>query len=196
MRFIAGLLLGLGMILGGAWLLGMGPSWLLRSTLPLRFEEFIVTHADNHGLEPALLAAMINVESGFDPDAESSAGAIGLMQLTPSTGQGIADRTGGARWTVEDLHDPELNIRYGSWYIAHLLERFAGEEDPTLVALAAYNAGQGNVIEWIEAGGGTLELDGIPFPETRSYVVQVRDLTRRYREAFPDLAREPDAPPP
>ena len=99
---------------------------------------------------PHLVAAVIYQESKFDADAVSSSGAVGLMQLLPSTGQGIADRTGGDSWTPEDLHNPELNVRYGSWYLRHLLDKYEDEE----LALAAYNAGQANVDRWREEGLG------------------------------------------
>ena len=163
------------------------PAALLSGTPPLEYEDFIVAHAENYGLEPALIAAVINVESGFDPDAESEAGATGLMQLTRETGQGIADRTGGSRWTEEDLHDPELNIRYGAWYLAHLVEVFADQPDPTLAALAAYNGGQGNVRTWAKAAGGELRAEDIEFPETRAYVEDVLELEERYRDEYPSL---------
>ena len=122
--------------------------------------------ARNHDLDPALLAAVVYVESRFDPDVESPAGAIGLMQLLPDTAKGIALRTGGDRFVVADLRDPEINVRYGSWYLDHLRERYDG----TRFVLAAYHAGQGNVDRWREDG------TGIPFPETRSYVAEVMRL--------------------
>ena len=101
-------------------------------------------------------------------------GAVGLMQLLPETGQGIADRTGGNNWKPEDLHNPELNIRYGSWYLRHLLDKYGDEE----LALAAYNAGQANVDRWRKEGSG------IAFPETRHYVQRVRELKAIYARAY------------
>ena len=150
------------------------PRWYERVRYPLRYEELVKGHAANYGLEPQLVAAVIYQESKFDPNAESASGAVGLMQLLPSTGQGIADRTGGDAWTPEDLHDPELNIRYGSWYLRHLLDKYGDEE----LALAAYNAGQTNVDRWQEEGVG------IQFDETRHYVERVQKLKRTYAEAY------------
>ncbi|HWG57216.1 MAG TPA: lytic transglycosylase domain-containing protein, partial [Gaiellaceae bacterium] len=128
----------------GAYVLETEPRWYERVRYPLRYEHIIRAHAENYRLEPQLVAAVIYQESKFDPDAVSASGAVGLMQLLPSTGQGIADRTGGSAWTPDDLKNPELNIRYGSWYLRHLLDKY---EDEAL-ALAAYNAGQTNVDRW------------------------------------------------
>jgi soluble lytic murein transglycosylase len=152
------------------------PRWYERLRYPLRYEQIIRGHAANYGLDPQLLAAVIYQESKFEADAISESGAVGLMQLLPSTGQGIADRTGGSNWTPEDLEHPELNIRYGAWYLRHLLDKYGDEE----LALAAYNAGQTNVDRWRAEGVG------IQFPETRAYVERVQDLKRTYARAYPD----------
>ena len=150
------------------------PRWYERMRYPLRYEEIVVAHAENYGLQPQLVAAVIYQESKFDADAESSSGAVGLMQLLPSTGQGIADRTGGEEWTPADLLNPELNVRYGSWYLRHLLDKYGDET----LALAAYNAGQANVDRWQAEGGG------IQFPETRHYVQRVQELKQTYARAY------------
>jgi soluble lytic murein transglycosylase len=117
---------------------------------------------------------VIYQESKFDADARSSSGAVGLMQLLPETGQGIADRTGGSSWSPDDLLNPELNIRYGSWYLRHLLDKYDDER----LALAAYNAGQTNVDAWRERGVG------IQFDETRHYVERVAELKRIYADVY------------
>jgi soluble lytic murein transglycosylase len=150
------------------------PRWYERMRYPLRYEEIVVGHARNYGLEPQLVAAVIYQESKFEADAESASGAVGLMQLLPSTGQGIADRTGGESWTPHDLRSPELNVRYGCWYLRHLLQRYGSEE----LALAAYNAGQANVDRWRAQGGE------IGFPETRHYVERVQRLKATYARAY------------
>lgn len=131
-------------------------------------------HARNYRLDPALLAAVIYQESKFRPDVKSGSGAIGLMQLLPGTAKGIAVRTGGAKFVVADLYDPELNIRYGSWYLRHLLDKYHDER----TALAAYNAGQQNVDTWRKNG------EGIQFSETRAYVDSVERLKKIYRRAY------------
>ena len=158
------------------WVVSAEPEWYQRLRYPLRYETIVVAHARNYDLPPTLLAAVIYTESKFDADARSAAGAVGLMQLLPETAKGIAVRTGGDRFVVADLLDPELNVRYGSWYLRNLLDRY----DDVRTALAAYHAGQGNVDEWRRAGGG------IRFPETRSYVGRVLDAQRVYADAYAD----------
>jgi soluble lytic murein transglycosylase len=172
---IAALTLGVAAV--AAWVVKEEPDWYLRARYPLEYEPVIASHAQSRQLDPALLAAMVYVESRFDPNAESAAGALGLMQLLPETAEGIAARTGGDRFVVSDLRDPELNVRYGTWYLRLLLDRY-GRVD---LALAAYHAGQGNVDEWRRTG------DGIVFPETRRYVAEVTRVRRIYADAYPGL---------
>ena len=157
-----------------AYVVETEPRWYERLRYPLEYQQIVVGHADNYDLEPHLLAAVIYQESKFDADAVSESGAVGLMQLLPATAQGIADRTGGSGWHERDLVDPELNVRYGSWYLRHLLDKYENEE----LALAAYNAGQANVDRWREEGGG------IQFPETRHYVQRVQELKAIYERAY------------
>jgi soluble lytic murein transglycosylase len=156
------------------WTVSSEPEWYQRLRYPLRYEPIVLAHARNYDLSPTLLAAVIYTESKFDADARSAAGAIGLMQLLPETAKGIAIRTGGGRFVVSDLVDPEINVRYGSWYLRNLLNRY----DDVRTALAAYHAGQGNVDEWREKGVG------IQFPETRDYVDKVLDAQRVYADAY------------
>src|SRR5438093_6853681 len=136
------------------------PGWWERLWYPLSYQQIVRGHARNYDLDPALLAAVIYQESKFKADAKSSAGAIGLMQLLPDTAKGIAVHTGGSKFVVSDLYNPEINVRYGAWYLHHLMQKY-GDED---LALAAYNAGQQNVDRWRAQG------QGIQFSETRAYV--------------------------
>ncbi|MBM3676296.1 MAG: lytic transglycosylase domain-containing protein [Actinobacteria bacterium] len=152
------------------------PEFVDRIRYPLRYEAIVRAHAGNYGLDPELLAAVIYAESRFDPEAESAAGAIGLMQLLPDTARGIATRTGGKGFVVRDLFDPEINVRYGSWYLRSLLQKYDDER----LALAAYHAGQGNVDAWLGRG------IGVQFPETRAYVDTVLRAERVYRDTYPD----------
>ena len=131
-------------------------------------------HARNYDLDPAFLAAVIDEESKFRSDARSSAGAVGLMQLQPATAKGIALRTGGSKFVLSDLYDPEINVRYGAWYLHHLMLKYKDER----LALAAYNAGQRNVDDWRAAG------EDIQFAETRRYVDAVERLKAIYRRAY------------
>ena len=150
------------------------PRWYERMRYPLRYDQIVVGHAENYELEPQLVAAVIYQESKFDADAVSDSGAVGLMQLLPATAQGIADRTGGSGWHERDLLNPELNIRYGAWYLRHLLDKYDDEQ----LALAAYNAGQANVDRWRDAGVG------IQFAETRHYVERVQELKAMYARVY------------
>jgi soluble lytic murein transglycosylase len=150
------------------------PDFLQRIRYPLRYQQYVRAHARNYGIDPALLAAVIYQESKFDAHARSDSGAIGLMQLRPATAHGIALRTGGAAFRTSDLENPEINIRYGSWYLRHLFRKYGDER----LVLAAYNAGQGNVDRWRARG------EEIQFAETRAYVDRVEDLKRIYRDAW------------
>jgi peptidoglycan lytic transglycosylase len=150
------------------------PPWFERIRYPLRYGEYVRVHARENDLDPALLAAVIYQESKFDAGAESSSGAIGLMQLTPATANGIALRTGGSRFHTSDLLNPEINIRYGAWYLANLFRKYGDER----LVLAAYNAGQGNVDRWRAEGRQ------IAFAETRAYVDRVEHLKHVYRDAW------------
>ena len=150
------------------------PAWWARIWYPLRYEQIVRGHARNYHLDPALLAAVIDQESKFDADAKSSTGAIGLMQLQPATAEGIAVRTGGTRFRISDLYNPEINVRYGAWYLRHLMDKYRDER----TALAAYNAGQRNVDTWLR------KREGIQFAETRAYVDRVEHLERIYRKAY------------
>jgi soluble lytic murein transglycosylase len=150
------------------------PPWWARLWYPLRYASVVRGHAAHYHLNPALLAAVIEQESKFNADARSSAGAIGLMQLQPATAKGIAIRTGGSHFVLSDLTNPEINVRYGAWYLRHLLDKYGNER----TALAAYNAGQDNVDRWRRAH------EGVRFPETRAYVDRVERLKSIYRRAY------------
>jgi soluble lytic murein transglycosylase len=146
-------------------------------TLPLRHEDIIRQQAREKGIDAALIAAVIYSESKFS-DQTSSAGARGLMQITPATAKDIERHSGGTTFKLGDLSDPEINIRYGAFRLRELLDRYAGDE---VAALAAYNAGPGNVDRW---GGPDLTLNDIPFPETRAYVEEVLSKRTAYREKY------------
>jgi soluble lytic murein transglycosylase len=154
-------------------------------TLPLRHDDIIRQQAEDKDLDPALIAGVIFTESHF-VDQTSHAGAKGLMQLMPETAAYIAQKSGGTAFVQGDLATPQVNIAYGSWYLRHLLDKYDGR---VALALAAYNAGQGNVDAWLAEAGARGEqfraADHIPFPETRSYVRKVlearEDYSREYR---------------
>jgi len=125
-----------------------------------KYEEIISEAATHYGLDPDLISAIIQIESGWIPDARSSKGAIGLMQLMPETSSNLA---------VSNPFDPKANIRGGTKYLRQLIERFRGN---LVLALAAYNAGPGKVERY----------KGIPpYPETRRYVRKVLNQWQEYR---------------
>jgi soluble lytic murein transglycosylase len=146
-------------------------------TLPLRHEDIIRQQANEKGIEASLIAAVIYSESRFR-DQTSSAGARGLMQITPDTAMDIARRSEAQTFVLKDLGDPQINISYGTYHLRDLLELYGGNE---VAALAAYNAGPGNVDIW---GGSDLKLENIRFPETRAYVEDVLDKQGEYRKEY------------
>jgi soluble lytic murein transglycosylase len=158
------------------------PEWYWRLWHPLRYKEIVLGHAQHYHLDPALLAAVIYQESKFKAHARSDRGAVGLMQLLPGTAEGIAERTGGSQFRVSDLDDPEINVRYGAWYLRHLLDKYGSER----LALAAYNAGQANVDSW------RARHIPIQFDETRQFVDHVESLKRSYRHAYASLRQQND----
>jgi len=152
--------------------------------LPLRHDDIIRQQASDKGLDASLIAGVIYTESRFR-DQTSNAGAKGLMQLMPRTADYIAQKSGGTAFEQGDLATPQVNIAYGSWYLRYLLHKYAGRE---ILALAAYNAGEGKVDEWVAGASARGErfrvAQHIPFPETRRYVQQVLDARIRYRRTY------------
>jgi soluble lytic murein transglycosylase len=153
-------------------------------TLPLRHEDVIRQQAGDKGLDPALVAGVIYVESRFR-DQTSRAGAKGLMQIMPSTADYIARKSGGTAFVQGDLASPQINIAYGTWYLRYLLRHYEGS---TILALAAYNAGEGKVDGWWRDAAARGEdfrvASHIPFPETRDYVTRVLAARREYRREY------------
>jgi peptidoglycan lytic transglycosylase len=168
----------LGLVVGVLVASGVFDRALRELTLPLRHEDIIRQQAREKGVDPALIAAVIYSESRFR-DQTSSAGARGLMQITPAAASEIERLSGGTTFKLTDLSDPEINIRYGTFLLRELLVRYEGDK---VAALAAYNAGPANVDRW---GGTSLTLDEIPFEETRGYVAEVLEKQRAYRQAYP-----------
>jgi soluble lytic murein transglycosylase len=151
---------------------------------PLGGASMINRYAKERKLDPALLCAVILEESRFHSQAVSAAGARGLMQLMPPTGAKAARELKVPRFSGEQLFDPEMNVRLGSWYLAKMLEEFGGK---THLALAAYNAGPHMVRKWLAGSRSNSEdefVESIPYSETRNYVVRVMTSARIYRALY------------
>ncbi len=146
-------------------------------TLPLQHEDIIRQQAKEKGVDAALIAAVIDTESKFS-DAESSAGARGLMQITPEAAKDIARHSGATTFHTSDLSNPEINIKYGTYLLAERIKYYEGN---VVAALASYNAGPGPVEKW---GGSELTIEDIEFPETRAYVEDVLERQKQYREKY------------
>ncbi len=157
---------------------------------PIHYRAEIAEVAERYGLDPYMVAAVAKTESGYDPQAVSPAGAVGLMQLMPETADwitGLREWQGGGNL---DLTDPADSLELGACYLAYLMEAFDGASKP---ALAAYNAGQGAVAGWVEnvAGGApSFETADIPFDETRDFVERVEGYWKLYIRIYPEAFDE------
>ena len=150
---------------------------------PLKYSEFVEKYSELYNVPREIIYGVIKAESGFRSDAISdSAGAIGLMQIMPSTYEDIAERLLGEFAAVGLLYDPDTNIKYGTFYLRHLYDRFKSWE----LAYAAYNAGPSRVNAWL--GNPEYISDGeivyIPIEETRNYVQRVKKNREVYKRLY------------
>ncbi len=148
---------------------------------PLRYGGYIERYAEEYGLDKTLVAGVICAESGFDNTAHSGL-ARGLMQITDATADWVAERL-GIEYDYDMAEEPEINIKMGCYYLSYLIENYRSTE----TALAAYNAGMGNVTKWLadkscSADGKT--LDDIPYKETRQYVKRVKIFEKVYKKLY------------
>ena len=158
-----------------------GYYWLQLRLYPYDLKPMIEPQAQAYGLDPLFVAAVIRTESNFRAEARSSVGALGLMQIMPGTGEWVAKKND---WTYSDdlLLDRAYNIQLGCWYLNYLSGRFDG--DVTL-ALAAYNAGEGNVRKWVQQDSVGPAGEKIPFGETRNFVKKVLNAYEVYKRLYP-----------
>ena len=151
-------------------------------THPLKYEETIEQNADIRSVPKDLIFAVIKSESGFESDAVSKIGAVGLMQMTPDTFVWLCEKNSDPNNDPALLYNPEINIFYGTYYLDILYSEFGSWE----LALAAYNAGPTNVREWMK--NPEYFKDGIllhiPFKETREYVEKVMKARQKYNELY------------
>lgn len=153
-------------------------NWILKKIYKQDYSEYVYKYSKENEIDPMLIFAIIKAESNFNRNIKSSSGAIGLMQLMESTAVERANKIGEEVSVKEALYNPEKNIKIGTSYYAYLVKRY---NENTLLALAAYNAGIGNVDEWIKEGiikedGSNIE--NIPYKETNNYV---RKIMRDYK---------------
>ena len=155
---------------------------VLKSSLPLEYNSIVKKYAREYSVDEALIYAVIKTESDFNPKAVSSAGAMGLMQIVPGTFKWLYEKNGES-YKNEELFDPEINIKYGVFYLRFLLDMFSELE----TAIAAYNAGQGAVSDWLqnpEFSDDGIHLKYIPFSETRYYVKKVTAALELYKKLY------------
>ncbi len=168
----------------GVLLLRYGYKRYYSAVYPLQYTEEVTTASEEFGIEPSLIYAVIHTESSFQPQVTSSAGAKGLMQLTDNTLEWALGRAGEkGKYTAEDLYDPQVNIHYGVYVLTLLGEQFENTE----TILAAYNAGQGRVSEWLKDpaySADGVHLDAIPYSETADYVERVQSARELYQELY------------
>ena len=159
-------------------------NWFLKKLYKLDYGEYVYKYAEENDVDPYLIFAIIKAESNFSRNIESSSGAIGLMQLMEATAVEKANEIGEEVVVKEALFNPEINIKIGTSYYAYLIKHYKGNEN---LALAAYNAGMGNVDRWIEEG--TIKEDGsdlenIPYKETNNYVRKILRNYKIYKELY------------
>lgn len=153
---------------------------------PYDYREDIIAYSQRYQVDPYLVAAVIKTESKFKSDARSNYGAVGLMQLMPETALWISGQLDDRQFSLNSLQEPLCNIRYGTWYLSSLQDEFSGNE---VLALAAYNAGRGNVWEWKERygwGDDFKDISAIPFRETEEYVRRVLKNRAKYYQLYND----------
>lgn len=159
------------------------PPFWRRLSYPLDYQPQIAAAAERHDVDPYLIAAMIRVESSFDPEVRSSKGAIGLMQVLPSTARYVARRR-GRRYVQANLYRPVHNIDVGTYYLHYLRDKYGRIE----YALAAYNGGEANVDRWMAGRPADDDhrdfVSSIPFKETRDFVGRVLRTYRIYRTLY------------
>lgn len=151
---------------------------------PMKYNNAIIKYSNEYSLDPYLVSAVINVESHYRPDARSSKNAMGLMQITPSTGRWAAKNLRISNFRDDMLYSPETNIRIGCWYLRYLENEFNSSGSDIKTVLAAYNGGSSNVNKWLKDGAfsqSSSKLDGIPFKETENYIRKVTENYRIYK---------------
>ena len=178
-------LLAMGVILALSLGVDLVPASVMRSTLyPVHHNVALEDSAARQGVDPYLAAAVIKCESNWNEDVQSSAGAVGLMQLMPDTAETIAGLgfVNTSLYSPSALTDPETNIEYGCAYLRYLGMQLSNRDE----VIAAYNAGPGKVRDWLSGTSSGIVSDAIDYPETRFYLQRVNDAYEHYQELYPN----------
>ena len=167
-----------------AFLLDAGFTLIEKKVHPVEYKEFIEKYASEYNIPEYIILSVINTESGFDPEATSHVGAMGLMQMMPDTFMWLTSAEHlDENLEAEALYDPEVSIRYGCYYLRYLFVKFYNWD----TVFAAYNGGEGNVAQWLtdpEYSDGKGNLTYIPFKETRNYVKKVNKEIKYYKNTY------------
>lgn len=158
---------------------------IARLVYPVKHVSLIAENSERFGVDPYLITAVIYVESGFEEESLSNAGAVGLMQIMPETATWISKKT-GKNIEAGALKQPDNNIAFGTWYYSWLYKKYKSET----LALAAYNSGHKNIDLWRDKGGVITDEDfvrDIPFKETKDYVIKVQKVKERYKLLYPNV---------
>lgn len=151
---------------------------------PYPYKQIVEFYANRYEIDEYLVAGVALAESKIEPDAKSVHGALGVMQIMPETATWIAKQIEDDNFSISEMYNPEKNIKYGVWYLSSLNDEFYGNK---VLMLAAYNAGRGNVREWMEKYGWNKNFSDykqIPYPETREYVERVLKNEQEYKKLY------------
>lgn len=167
-------------------LISLPSSLIRRYMFPVHYESLILDSSSRHGVDPLLACAIIKCESNWNASITSDAGAVGLMQLMPTTSAGLAEYglVDGGSYDPANLTDPGTNIEYGCAYLGQLQNQLGSTDE----VIAAYNAGPGSVEEWLSNGGSITEV--ISFPETAFYLKRVNEAYKYYQRYYTETLSE------
>ena len=151
-------------------------------THPIKYQNLIIETSLKYNLDPKVVASLINVESSYETNAKSNKNAIGLMQIKLATASYIAALNNEVSPTEKDLYLPEINIKFGCMYLQYLNKKFKD----IYTSLAAYNAGETRVRNWLNSTYSTngISLEFIPYKETENYVKRVKNNLKFYSKIY------------
>lgn len=171
----------------GTDVLGNMRNNFMKRFYPQDYSQYVSQYAQEYDVDEALIYAVIRTESGFRADVQSSVGACGLMQIMPETFEWLQTLSDSeVTHSESELFDPEINIKYGTYYLSYLIDHYDGREK---LAVAAYNGGFANVDSWLEDERYSVDgitLTDIPYNETAQYVEKVENTKSMYESLYYD----------